>query len=60
MLLTISSMVYYMNLSYGGCRHENVQFLEKLKQLVLFIERKLEKKVLPLITMQVASDTKCL
>lgn len=25
-------------------RHENVQFLEKLKQLVLFIERKLEKK----------------
>lgn len=27
------------------CRHENIQFLEKLKQLVLFIERKLEKKV---------------
>nr|CAB3450616.1 unnamed protein product [Digitaria exilis] len=25
-------------------RHENVQFLEKLKQLVLFIERKLDKK----------------
>uniref|UniRef100_M8AQP4 tripeptidyl-peptidase II n=1 Tax=Aegilops tauschii TaxID=37682 RepID=M8AQP4_AEGTA len=25
-------------------RHENVQILEKLKQLVLFIERKLEKK----------------
>ncbi|XP_047082269.1 tripeptidyl-peptidase 2-like isoform X1 [Lolium rigidum] len=25
-------------------RHENVQFLEKLKQLVLFIERKLENK----------------
>ncbi|KAG8059976.1 hypothetical protein GUJ93_ZPchr0002g26195 [Zizania palustris] len=24
--------------------HENVQFLEKLKQLILFIERKLEKK----------------
>lgn len=24
-------------------RHENVQYLEKLKQLVLFIERKLEK-----------------
>ncbi|XP_038974715.1 tripeptidyl-peptidase 2-like isoform X1 [Phoenix dactylifera] len=25
-------------------RHENVQFLEKMKQLVLFIEKKLEKK----------------
>jgi tripeptidyl-peptidase-2 len=26
-------------------RHENVQFLEKLKQLVLFVERKLDRKV---------------
>uniref|UniRef100_A0A7N2N8P5 Tripeptidyl peptidase II second Ig-like domain-containing protein n=2 Tax=Quercus lobata TaxID=97700 RepID=A0A7N2N8P5_QUELO len=26
-------------------RHDNVQYLEKLKQLVLFIERNLEEKV---------------
>lgn len=26
-------------------RHDNVQCLEKMKQLVLFIERKLEEKV---------------
>jgi tripeptidyl-peptidase-2 len=37
-------MVYCVNLSNGWCRHDNVQLLEKLKQLVLFIERKLEKK----------------
>ncbi|KAJ4800193.1 Tripeptidyl-peptidase 2 [Rhynchospora pubera] len=29
---------------YLYIRHENIQFLEKLKQLVLFIERKVEKK----------------
>ncbi|XP_076907869.1 tripeptidyl-peptidase 2-like [Bidens hawaiensis] len=29
-------------------RHENVQYLEKLKQLVLFIERKLEKEAVQL------------
>ncbi|KAL6911947.1 hypothetical protein ACP4OV_000752 [Aristida adscensionis] len=40
----------YVKLSKGEytlqlhIRHDNVQFLEKLKQLVLFIERKLEKK----------------
>ncbi|GJN40688.1 hypothetical protein PR202_gb29949 [Eleusine coracana subsp. coracana] len=40
----------YVKLSKGEytlqvyIRHENVQFLEKLKQLVLFIERKLDKK----------------
>lgn len=31
------------------CRHEDVQLLEKMKQLVLFIERKLDKKVDQLI-----------
>jgi hypothetical protein len=45
-------MVYCVNLSNGWCRHDNVQLLEKLKQLVLFIERKLEKKVLcPILLM---------
>ncbi|AQK73356.1 Tripeptidyl-peptidase 2 [Zea mays] len=40
----------YVRLSKGEytlqlyIRHENVQFLEKLKELVLFIERKLDKK----------------
>ncbi|KAF3340242.1 tripeptidyl-peptidase 2 [Carex littledalei] len=29
---------------YLYIRHENIQYLEKLKQLVLFIERRLEKK----------------
>ncbi|PUZ76946.1 hypothetical protein GQ55_1G331000 [Panicum hallii var. hallii] len=45
----------YVKLSKGEytlqlyIRHENVQFLEKLKQLVLFVERKLDKKdVIPL------------
>jgi tripeptidyl-peptidase-2 len=31
------------------CRHDNMQYLEKMKQLLLFIERNLDDKVVYLL-----------
>jgi len=40
-----STEISFLSCQLSFSRHDNVQYLEKLKQLVLFIERNLEEKV---------------
>lgn len=41
-----NSVIMILNPNMANCfRHDNVQYLEKMKQLVLFIEKNLDEKV---------------